>query len=235
MRIQRALARAGVASRRRAEELVAAGRVRVNGVVAVTGQSVDPDRDEITVDGKRSRSRGVSLARAQQAGRRPHDAIGSARDARRCSISLPTTRPHVRRPSRLHDRRRAAAHDRRRGGAQAHPSEQRSRANIRRDRPRRRTGRSASRRATASSSRMDSMQPDRNRRARTSVAACGSSKITIAEGRNREIRRLCDALGLEVERLVRTRSVPSRSATLPSGQSRPLTGKERDIILAMTG
>ena len=52
MRIQRALARAGVASRRRAEELVAAGRVQINGVVAVTGQSVDTDVDTITVDGK---------------------------------------------------------------------------------------------------------------------------------------------------------------------------------------
>src|SRR5688572_27779308 len=51
MRIQRALARAGVASRRHAEELVAAGRVHVNGIVAVTGQSVNPDSDAITVDG----------------------------------------------------------------------------------------------------------------------------------------------------------------------------------------
>src|SRR5918911_3255603 len=51
MRIQRALARAGVASRRHAEELVAAGRVRVNGEVARTGQSVDPSRDQITLDG----------------------------------------------------------------------------------------------------------------------------------------------------------------------------------------
>src|SRR4029078_12869503 len=52
MRIQRALARAGVASRRKAEELIAAGRVRVNGEVAHTGQSVDPSRDTIIVDGK---------------------------------------------------------------------------------------------------------------------------------------------------------------------------------------
>ena len=52
MRIQRALARAGVASRRKAEALVAEGRVRVNGEVAVTGQSVDPDVDTITVDDK---------------------------------------------------------------------------------------------------------------------------------------------------------------------------------------
>ena len=50
MRIQRALARAGIASRRKAEELVAAGRVKVNGVVAKTGQTVDPGRDRITVD-----------------------------------------------------------------------------------------------------------------------------------------------------------------------------------------
>ena len=52
MRIQRALARAGVASRRKAEELVTAGRVQVNGVVAHTGQPVDPTRDRIVVDGK---------------------------------------------------------------------------------------------------------------------------------------------------------------------------------------
>ena len=52
MRIHRALARAGVASRRKAEELVAEGRVRINGEVAKTGQSVDPSCDVITVDGE---------------------------------------------------------------------------------------------------------------------------------------------------------------------------------------
>src|SRR3954466_6783230 len=51
MRIQRALARAGVASRRKAEELIAAGQVRVNGEVAHIGQVVDPDSDAIVVDG----------------------------------------------------------------------------------------------------------------------------------------------------------------------------------------
>jgi 16S rRNA U516 pseudouridylate synthase RsuA-like enzyme len=51
MRIQRALARAGVASRRKAEDLIVAGRVQVNGEVAHTGQSVDPTRDTIAVDG----------------------------------------------------------------------------------------------------------------------------------------------------------------------------------------
>src|SRR5689334_24392308 len=53
MRIQRALARAGVLSRRKAEELVANGRVTVNGAPARVGQSGDPDRDVILVDGAR--------------------------------------------------------------------------------------------------------------------------------------------------------------------------------------
>ena len=53
MRIQRALARAGVASRRHAEELVSAGRVMVNDHVAQIGETVDPSRDLIAVDGRR--------------------------------------------------------------------------------------------------------------------------------------------------------------------------------------
>jgi cytidylate kinase len=51
VRIQKALADAGVASRRAAEELVAAGRVSVNGAPAVIGQRVDLDADRISVDG----------------------------------------------------------------------------------------------------------------------------------------------------------------------------------------
>lgn len=52
MRLQRALAQAGIASRRQAEELITAGRVRVDGKVAELGSKVDPDRQKITVDGK---------------------------------------------------------------------------------------------------------------------------------------------------------------------------------------
>jgi pseudouridine synthase len=58
--------------------------------------------------------------------------------------------------------------------------------------------------------------------------------VTIAEGRNREIRRFCDALDLSVERLVRTRFGPVTLGVLKPGENRPLTGRERDIILAIT-
>ena len=52
VRIQKALADAGVASRRAAESLVEAGRVSVNGATASIGQRVDPGADQILVDGR---------------------------------------------------------------------------------------------------------------------------------------------------------------------------------------
>ena len=51
-RLQKVLSRAGVASRRRGEELIRAGRVTVNGRVAQIGESADPEADAIKVDGK---------------------------------------------------------------------------------------------------------------------------------------------------------------------------------------
>ena len=54
IRLQRFLAQAGVASRRKAEELIVAGRVKVNGqVVTELGSKVDPDRDKVFLGGKR--------------------------------------------------------------------------------------------------------------------------------------------------------------------------------------
>ncbi len=52
-RLQKILSAHGVASRRKSEELIASGRVKVNGSVASIGQSADADKDIIEVDGKR--------------------------------------------------------------------------------------------------------------------------------------------------------------------------------------
>src|SRR5260370_31436471 len=57
-RLQKILAHAGIASRRKAEQLMIEGRVRVNGaVITELGAKADPDHDHIKVDGKRIRSR----------------------------------------------------------------------------------------------------------------------------------------------------------------------------------
>ena len=52
IRLQKHLSECGIASRRKAEELIAAGKVRVNGRIASLGDKVDPKRDKVTVSGK---------------------------------------------------------------------------------------------------------------------------------------------------------------------------------------
>jgi 23S rRNA pseudouridine2605 synthase len=59
-------------------------------------------------------------------------------------------------------------------------------------------------------------------------------ELTIAEGKTREIRRLCEALNLEVLRLVRTKFGPVKLGTLESGKTRALTARETEIIAALT-
>jgi 23S rRNA pseudouridine2605 synthase len=55
VRLQKILSAAGVASRRTAEEWIREGRVRVNGRVATLGERADPRKDSIKVDGRRVR------------------------------------------------------------------------------------------------------------------------------------------------------------------------------------
>ena len=52
IRLQKILAENGIASRRKSEEIIASGRVTVNGVRAKVGDKADPDRDRILIDGE---------------------------------------------------------------------------------------------------------------------------------------------------------------------------------------
>ena len=80
MRLQRFLAQAGVASRRKAEELITAGRVKVNGqVVSELGSKVDPDIDKVSLGGQAAARRARRLPDAQQAPRLRHHDVGSRR------------------------------------------------------------------------------------------------------------------------------------------------------------
>ncbi len=61
--MQRYLSQCGIASRRHAEELIEAGKVKINGKVATLGQSINPAQDEVTVNGKKAEPqlKGVAL------------------------------------------------------------------------------------------------------------------------------------------------------------------------------
>jgi 23S rRNA pseudouridine2605 synthase len=59
--------------------------------------------------------------------------------------------------------------------------------------------------------------------------------VTLTEGRNRIVRRWCEALGLKVERLARLQYGPVRLGDLPVGQARPLTSAEQAALYRAIG
>ena len=61
VRLQKFLAECGVASRRKSEELIEQGKVKVNGNKASIGDKINPKKDTVTVNGKKLSSRKTSL------------------------------------------------------------------------------------------------------------------------------------------------------------------------------
>ena len=76
MRLQRYLAGCGIASRRNAEKLVESGRVAVNGIVARLGETIDPEKDVVTCDGKPVRPEAPVYVILNK----PKETVTSARD-----------------------------------------------------------------------------------------------------------------------------------------------------------
>lgn len=232
MRIHRALARAGVASRRKAEELVAAGRVRINGTVALTGQSVDPGRDVITVDG-------TAIARPQKPTwmvlHKPAGVLSSRPDGtdRRTVFELVPDVPgltYVGRLDYLTEGVLLLTTDGEAAHRLTHPSSEIERTyvvTVRGDVP-----------TAVRQARIGVELDDGFVRPVSADAVQGTDRqwlltLTIREGRNREVRRLCEALGLEVRRLVRTQFGPVMLGSLPPGASRPLTAREISLIATL--
>jgi len=234
MRIQRALARAGVASRRQAEELVAAGRVRVNGTIATIGQSVDPARDRITVDGQPVGAPAAAQDAVWLVLNKPAGVVTTRRDPqqRRTVFDLVPDAPGLTYVGRLDYMTEGvlllttdgtAAHE------LTHPSREVERTYVVTVRGNvARAARDAMRGIELEDGPVHPVRVD----GRSLGNARGELEITLVEGRNREVRRLCEALGLEVERLVRVRFGPIALGGLAPGAHRPLTRSER---AALTG
>lgn len=232
MRIQRALARAGVASRRSAEELVAAGRVKINGKVAITGQSVDTESDEITVDGKPlntptgffwivlNKPPGVLTTKSDPGGRRT-------------VFDLVPDKPGLTYVGRLDYLTEGVLLFTTDGDAAhklTHPStevERTYKVTVRGD------GAAAVRAARTGVQLEDGWVKPLDIRAQNIGRGLWDLEITIKEGRTREVRRLCEALGLGIERLIRIQFGPVKLGTLAPGATRALTGRERDLIAAI--
>lgn len=231
MRIQRALARAGVASRRHSEELIAAGRVSVNGSPAHIGQSVDPARDEIRVDGKPVRAAtpgspvwillnkpaGVMTTRSDPQGRQTvFDLVDDVP-----GLTYVGRLDYLTEGALLLTTDGSAAH------ALTHPSGGVERTYVAIVEG---NAVAAAKRATRGVELEDGLVQPVAVSARPIGGGRSEFEITITEGRKREVRRLCKALGLTVERLIRVRYGPIALGNLKVGESRPLKPQERREI-----
>lgn len=235
MRIHRALARAGVASRRYAETLVAEGRVTVNGAVARVGQRVDPANDRVQVEG-----RDVALAESKARWFVLHKPVGvvtTKRDpeGRPTVFSLVPEVPgltYVGRLDYLTEGVLLLTNDGEAAHRLTHPSAEVERVYVA-------TVRGNARRAADEAREGVELDDGIVTPAWVNVHRLERRRwafeLAIREGRTREVRRLCTALGLEVERLVRTQFGPVRLGELAPGSWRELSGREAALLEVVTG
>jgi len=235
VRLQKVLAQAGVASRRAAEELIAAGRVTVDGkVVREMGRRVDPDTAVVHVDGGRVVLRDDVVHLALN---KPFGMLSTMSDdqGRPCVGDLIMERAElINRAGRLFHVGRLDAeteglllltNDGDLTHRLTHPSfgvEKEYLAEVEGVPTR------AELRRLREGVTLDDGPTAPARVALASGTAGGTSALVIVihEGRNRQVRRMCEAVGHPVTRLVRTRIGPIADRRLKPGEWRPLTAEE---------
>jgi 23S rRNA pseudouridine2605 synthase len=221
-RLQKVLARSGFGSRRACEELIAAGRVLVNGEAAILGRRVDPDSDMVEVDGiPVSIGQGLVYYLLNK----PAGVVTTAADpqGRSTVIDLVPLEPRVFPVGRLDAATEGLLLLTNDGGLShrlTHPSfgvEKEYLAEV--------EGTPAPGTLRRLREGVD-LDDGRTAPAQVSAVAPNALRIVIHEGRNRQVRRMCAAVGHPVVRLVRTRIGPLAERRLPPGEWRPLTMAE---------
>jgi 23S rRNA pseudouridine2605 synthase len=217
-RLQKILARAGLGSRRACEQLIADGRVTVNGEVATLGRRVDVARDAVALDG-------VALALlpglVHYLLHKPRGVVTTARDpsGRPTVLELVPGEPRVFPVGRLDadsEGLLVLTNDGDLAQRLTHPSFGIEKEYLV---------------ETAGDPTPGALRVLRHgvllddgatAPARVSAVGRGVLRIVIHEGRNRQVRRMCDAVGYPVRRLVRTRIGPVSDRSLRPGEWRLL-------------
>lgn len=240
VRLQKALANAGVASRRVAEQLIVEGRVRINGeVVTELGTRIDPDVDLIDVDGT-----AVQLDQTKRYVmlNKPTGVVSSMRDDR--------GRPDLRRftkewPERLFNVGRldvdtsgllVLTNDGELAHVLAHPSFGVTKVYIAKV-DGRVTPQTISRLTKGIELEDGPIAADKARlldaSGGTGRGASSLVELTLHSGRNRIVRRMMAEVGHPVIELVRRSFGPLHLGTLPVGRTRELTKVERGALLTL--
>ena len=229
-KLQKIIAARGLASRRRAEEMIAAGRVTVNGKPASLGDRADPETDMILVEGNPlpplreyvyimlNKPRGYVTTLSDEKGR--PDAAQLVADCG--SRVYPVGRLDMDSEGLL-----LFTNDGDFANRAMHPSHE-----IEKTYEVKVTGFSESGfERLALPMELDGYRIRPPKLKLQSVSGTiARFRITIHEGRNRQIRRMCDAAGMKVLRLKRIQEGALELGTLPSGKWRYLTPEEQKCI-----
>jgi 23S rRNA pseudouridine2605 synthase len=231
-RLQKVLARAGLGSRRVCEDLIEAGRVTVDGTVAILGRRVDVTTARVEVDG-------ILLPVAPDLIyyllNKPTGFVTTASDpqGRPTVLDLVPGEPRVFPVGRL-DRATEGLLLLTNDGALSqlltHPSN-----GVEKEYVAEVQGGTPAPGALRQLRQGVELDDGPTAPATVGVLAEGVLRLVIHEGRNRQVRRMCKAVGHPVVRLVRTRIGTLRDPNLAPGHWRELTGKEVRALAAAAG
>jgi len=233
VRLQKLLSDAGVASRRKAEEMIRQGRIKVNGRPASIGMKVVPGRQLVTIDGEKliqNKKQKIYLAL-----HKPRGYVTTMKDehGRKTVVDLvEDVEERVYPVGRLDlnseglvimtndgDFANMITHPR-------HEIPKIYRATL---------GSIATDSQLAALSEGIVIDGKKTKPALIHVVSKEADRmvvrVTIEEGRNRQVRKMFDALGIEVKRLRRTQIGPVRLGMLQPGQYRHLTKSEKDVLM----
>ena len=235
IRLQKHLSECGIASRRKAEELIAAGKVKINGHIAEIGARVDPKRDKVTVRGKAvvpvnekvyimlNKPRGFVTTMSDELGRKTVSDLVADAGARIFPVG---------RLDRDSEGLLILTNDGDFANKLTHPS---SHVN--------KTYRVTVKGAAEEEQLLKMKEGILLDGRKTLPCDCFVAErkpdrtvliFVLNEGRNRQIRRMCEAVGLEVLRLKRTESAGVKLGMLPQGKWRPLNEREMRRLTNIT-